>query len=307
MSSTQLINASSYDTKNMRFSEPIPGSIPDSKPAINYKRINITTVNSDGSVGDLVMATGKVYSYGISENTNQETGKVNGLVMPLVLHDRGGPTQEQKDFVNCFNGIIDHIRKFILEKKEDLELYELESADLKKLNPLYYKKDKGKVVEGAAPTLYAKLIVSKKQGEKIITVFFDEDSGESVNALDLLGKHCYARAAIKVESIFIGNKVSVQFKLYECQVTLIDFGHKRLLQRPTSDSMVSNETRNTVPMTLSKSAPDDDDDIGSLVGDDDEKKDDDDDDEDVEVPVEETIKTIPKKVIKKVVVKKVVK
>ena len=116
MSSTQLINASSYDTKNMRFSEPIPGSIPDSKPAINYKRINITTVNSDGSVGDLVMATSKVYSYGISENTNQETGKVNGLVMPLVLHDRGGPTQEQKDFVNCFNGIIDHIRKFILER-----------------------------------------------------------------------------------------------------------------------------------------------------------------------------------------------
>jgi hypothetical protein len=161
------------------------------------------------------------------------------------------------------------------------------------------------VVEGAAPTLYAKLIVSKKQGEKIITVFFDEDSGESVNALDLLGKHCYARAAIKVESIFIGNKVSVQFKLYECQVTLIDFGHKRLLQRPASDSRVGNETRNTVPMTLSKSAPDDDDDIGSLVGDDDDKKGD--DDEDFEVPVEETIKTIPKKVIKKVVVKKVAK
>jgi hypothetical protein len=78
-----------------------------------------------------------------------------------------------------------------------------------------------------------------------------------------------------------------------------------LLQRPASDSRVGNETRNTVPMTLSKSAPDDDDDIGSLVGDDDDKKGD--DDEDFEVPVEETIKTIPKKVIKKVVVKKVAK
>lgn len=299
MSSTQLINASSYDTNNMRFSEPIPGSIPDSKPAITYKRINISTVNDDGTVGDLVMATSKVYSFGVSENTNQETGKVNGFVMPLVLYDRNGPTQEQKDFVSTFNSIVDTCKKYIYEHREDLEQYDLEMNDLKKLNPLYYKKDKGKVIEGSAPTLYAKLIVSKKQGEKVITVFFNEDSGDSVNALDLLGKHCYARGAIKFESIFIGNKISLQVKLYECQVTLIDFGHKRLLQRPSADSRVLNETKNTVPMTLSKS--NDDDDVGSLVGDDDEKKPD--DDEDLDVPVEDTIKTIPKKVVKKVVKK----
>ena len=36
-------------------------------------------------------------------------------------------------------------------------MYDLESADLKKLNPLYYKKEKGKVIDGSTPTLYPKL------------------------------------------------------------------------------------------------------------------------------------------------------
>ena len=107
MSSTQLIDTSNYNTNNIRFSAPILGGIPDSKPAINYKRINISTIHPDGSSGDLLMATSKVYSYGVSENTNQETGKVNGFVMPLVLYDRNGPTQEQREFVTTFNAIVE--------------------------------------------------------------------------------------------------------------------------------------------------------------------------------------------------------
>ena len=299
MSSTQLIDTSNYNTNNIRFSAPILGGIPDSKPAINYKRINISTIHPDGSSGDLLMATSKVYSYGVSENTNQDTGKVNGFVMPLVLYDRNGPTQEQRDFVTTFNAIVEYCKKFIYENKEELEQYDLELTDLKKMNPLYYKKEKGKIIDGSAPTLYAKLIVSKKQGDKIITVFYDEND-DGINALDLLTKHCYARGVIKFESIFVGNKISIQVKLYECQVALIDFGHKRLLQRPSTDSRVSNEIKNSVPMTLSKSNvdDDDDDDIGSLVGDDENK-----DDEDFDIPVEDTIKTIPKKTIKKVIKK----
>jgi hypothetical protein len=291
--STQLTNPRGFSTDRMRFSDPIPGSIPDSKPVITYKRINISVINEDGTVGDLIIPTEKCYSFGVSENTNQETGKVNGFVMPLVLADRTGPTQAQSDFINAFNNTVDRAKEYLLESKEQLELYELEPADLKKLNPLYYKKEKGKVVEGSAPTLYAKLIVSKKQGEKIMTVFVNEETEDSINPLDLLGKHCYARGAIKFESIFIGNKISIQVKLIECQVTLIDFGFKRLLPRPSSVSVVKNETKNTVPMSLKND--DDDDDLGSLAGDD--KIDED------EAPIEDSIKTIPKKVVKKVVKK----
>ena len=180
----------------------------------------------------------------------------------------------------------------------------LEKTDLKKLNPIYFKRDKGKIVEGASPTLYAKLIVKKDKtdGNKIISVFFDEDLGEQINALDLLGKGCYVRAAIKFESIFIGNKISLQVKLYEAEVKIVASGMKRLLlQRPRADTKVVMPTEyKPVPLQLNN---EEDDDAGSLI--DDENKD---EDGELSIPVEETIKEVPKKtVVVKKVIKKVVK
>lgn len=288
---TQLNSADGLNISNIRFSEPIEASIP---PSITYKRVGLTYINDDGTEGELIVSTDELYSYGVGENTNIETGKVNGYVLPLVLHNKSGPTQYQKTFVDVFNKIVEKCKDYLMENKEELGQYELERNDLKKLNPLYYKKDKGKIVEGSSPTLYAKLIVKKdkKDGNKIITVFFDRDSGDTLDALELLGKHCYARAAVKFESIFIGNKISLQIKLYECEVKQVNSGMRRLLSRPQSDSKVSmiSNTKN-VPLPL-----DDDDDAGSLV----------DDIVDDEPPVENTIKEIPKKVVKKVV-KKIVK
>jgi len=283
---TQLITASSYDTSRMIFSDPIEGNIPDSKPAISYKRINISTTNEDGTVGELVIPTERLYSYGVSENINMNTQKVDGYVLPLVLYDRDGPSEEQKAFVRCFTEIVDKCKEYLLENKDELGQYELEPNDLKKLNPLYYKKDKGKIIEGSAPTLYAKLIVKKdkKDGNKIMTVFLDEESGDTINPLELLGRACYARTAIKFESIFIGNKISLQVKLYEAEVKVIASGMKRLLSnRPRADTKVSvqNESK-PIPLPLQT------DDNDSLV----------DDDEDI--PVEETIKEVPKKPVRKV-------
>jgi len=301
----QITEATAYDTKRMIFSEPISGSIPDSKPPITYRRINIESDNLDGTKSDLIFQTEICHSYGIGEQTNQDTGKVNGFSMPLVLFDRTGPTQKQKDFVETFTNCVNACQNHILENKDELELYEVDSSDFKKFNPLYYKKDKGKIVEGASPTLYGKLIVSKKNGNQIVTVFFDKESGDKINALDLLAKACSVRAAVKFESIFLGNKISLQVKLLECEVTLIETGWKRLLPRPEAQSRIS-ETESApsrqVPLSLPKTSSqsvDEDDDAGSLVGADAN------DDDAEEPPVEETIKTIPKKIVKKIVKKAV--
>ena len=284
---TQLITASSYDTSRMIFSDPVEGNIPDSKPAITYKRINISTTNDDGTVGELVIPTERLYSYGVSENVNMNTQKVDGYVLPLVLYDRDGATEEQRAFVQCFTNIVDKCKEYLLENKEELGQYELEPNDLKKLNPIYYKKDKGKIVEGAAPTLYAKLIVKKdkKDGNKIISVFYDEETGDQVNPIELLGKACYSRAAIKFESIFIGNKISLQVKLYEAEVKVVSSGTKRLLSnRPKADTRVSVQTESRpIPLPLQT-----DNDGDSII------------DEDDDIPVEETIKEIPKKPVRKV-------
>lgn len=285
---TQLTSAIGYDPSNMRFSEPVVGSIPDSKPAISYRRINITTINPDGSEGELIIPTDEVFSYGVGENTNIETGKVNGYVCSLCLHAKSGATSYQKAFTDTMENIVDYCRKHLIDNRDKIEQYDLEMNDLKKLNPIYQKKEKGKVVPGSTPTLYAKLIVSKKQ-DKIISYFYDKNTQEPINALDLLGKYFYATAAIKIESIFIGRTISLQVKLYECEVRMTNTGMQRLLtRRPESVSKVET--------SVSSNPMDDDDDAGSIVADDPKE----------EENIEETIKEVPKKVVKKVV-KKVIK
>lgn len=291
---TQLTSASGYDINNMIFSDVQHESIPKSVPQINYKRIMIRTKNSDGTIGDLILPTEKLFSFGIIENTNQETGKVNGYVMPLCLHTRDGATKEEKEWSETFTAIVETCKDHLIANKEEIEYFDLERNDLKKLNPLYYKREKGKIVPGTGPTLYAKLIVSKKQDNKILTMYFDFN-GDSVDPLTLLGKYCYAKCAIKIESIFIGNRISLQIKLYECEVKLMETGMKQLLRRPKAQQRVltSNTSK---PLEEKSETPADGFTSDGSVND---------SDSDVDVP-EKKESAPPKKVVKRKV-KKVVR
>jgi len=268
---TQLTSADGYATSRMIFSDPIQGSIPDSKPAISFFRININTRNEDGSFGDLIIPTDPgLFSFGVSENTSQETKQVNGYSLPICLYNRDGATDAQRIWVETFDRICEQCKDHVMSVKEDIGKYDLERSELKKLNSIHYKKEKGKIVEGAGPTLYAKLIISKKQDNKIVTMFFDFE-GNAINPLELQGKFGHVNAAIKIESIFIGNKISLQVKLYECEYRISEMGMKRLLQRPQANSRVLTQA----PVSASTPNPlggDDSDDDGSLAGDDEEEK-----------------------------------
>lgn len=293
--SNQLTTASGYDVSRMIFSEPQVGTIPDSKPAISYKRISISTRNDDGSVGDLILPTGELFSFGVSENISQETGKVNGYVMPLCLYNRDGPTAPEKAWVKTFNAIVEHTKKHLVEKREDIEQWELSMGDLKKFNPLYYKREKGQIVEGTGPTLYAKLIVSRKQN-KIVSMYFDYN-GESVDPLALIGKYCFARSAIKVESVFIGNKISLQVKLYETEVKMMENGMKRLLSKPKAQTRVLTSRDAVNPLMDTGESKEDDggDGEGSIGGSGDEV------DQEEEKPKKPVVKKVRrvKKVLRK--------
>lgn len=272
MSNTQLTSASGYDTKRMIFSEPQEGSIPNSVPPINYKRIIIQTKNPDGSIGDLILPTSNgngnkpLFSFGVGENTNPDTGKTNGYVVPICLWNRESPSKEEKEWSTTFDSIIERCKEYLLSHKEDIEKYELEPSDLKKLNPLYWKKEKGVVVAGTGPTLYAKLIVSKKL-DKIVTMFSDFD-GNPVDPLSLIGKYCFVNAAVKIESIFIGNKISMQIKLYECEVKVADSGMKSLMKKPSIQTKIANSVSN---LSLNNFKEVDSDGEGSIKGDEEEE------------------------------------
>ena len=239
---TQLTPAEGYLPKErMIFSEPMLGEIPDSKPKIEFKRINIFTRNEDGTEGELIIPTERLYSFGISENTSQETGKITGYTFPLYLWSCDGATKEEMTWTDTFNSIVECCIDHLIDNREELDRFELERNDLTKskggLNPLYWKTEKvvdkksGKTilrrVPGRGPTLYVKLVFSKKQ-DKFLTQFYDLD-GESVEADTLMDKHCYAKSAVKIESIFVGSRISLQIKLYEAMVEPSKSGMKRLL------------------------------------------------------------------------------
>ena len=88
-------------------------------------------------------------------------------------------------------------------------------------------------------------------------MFYNND-GEEIDPLSLLGKYCYTTAAVKIESIFIGNKISMQVKLYECEVRLMETGMKRMMKkRPEGQKrvLVANTTK---PMDENEVASDSD-------------------------------------------------
>jgi hypothetical protein len=260
---TQLTFASGYNAKDrIIFSEPVCGEIPDSKPKIEFKRINISTMNEDGSIGELIIPTERLYSFGVSENKSMETGKVSGYTFPLCLWNRDGPTKKEKEWTDTFDSIVDVIIDHLVENKEDIDMFDLTRNDLTKskggLNPLYWKKEKAKdektgkmtlqPVPGTGPTLYTKLIHSRKN-DKFVTQFYSPED-DTVNAEDLMGKHCYAQGAVKIESIFIGSRISLQVKLYEAVVEPTQTGMKRLLARPKANSAVIEAAKNQTSSDL---------------------------------------------------------
>jgi hypothetical protein len=280
----QITKASGYNTNQIIFSDPIAGSIPNSIPQINFKRVQISTKYPDGTVGPLILSTSKVYSYGVSENKS-DPGKLGSYTLPLVLHSREGPSKEEKDLTDTFYAITEACKKHIFKNREKLEKFELELSELKGMGGgIWIKKDKGKPVEGASPTLYVKL--SCKKG-KIDSQFYDTN-GDELDPLTLIGKHCRVHAAIRIESIFIGTKFALQVKLHECEVELLETGNRRLL-RPTSQPMVTTSS-SSLPLN------------NSDINDDNENEIKDDDIVD-EVPIEPEVK--PKTVVRKV--KKIVR
>jgi hypothetical protein len=244
-SNTQLTDPMGFDYSRMTFSKPETKQIPNddpSAPKMNYKTIRMGVRNPDGSRGDLVMSTSEVFSFGVSPNTAMGSTDVNGYTLALCLHNKDGASEEEKAFTDAFDSVIEHAKKHVLNKKDDIEKYDLDEGELKKFNPLYYKRERGKIVEGAGPTLYCKLLFKKqKGGGKILTEFTNALTEESMDPLSLQKKYCFVTGAIKFESIYVGTKVSIQIKLVEALIRPLDDGPKKLL-RPNAKPIVTATT-----------------------------------------------------------------
>ena len=299
---TQLTDIRNFDVSNIIFAEPQKNTVPDTKPVISYTRVPVSVRYPDGSIGDLVLPTSRCFSFGIQANEDERTGAVNNYSMSLVLYSRDGPTSEEENWVTAFNSIISTAESWILENKEELGKFDLTAHDLKKLNPLWWKKEiytdptTQKVAErrvpGRGPTLYPKLLWQRASGE-ITTRFFDELSDEVLNPHDLIGQRSNLTGAVKIESIYVGKSISIQVKLVEANVSIVDNSYRRLLTGNSSVSMITP----TAPVAQKPQALESNDEPGSLANSEDEAEDDE----------EETKPTAVVAAPKKRVVRKVVK
>jgi hypothetical protein len=252
MSSIQLTNVNQFNTKNLVFSKPDGGNI----DKIKFKRIRVATRYPDGSVGDLIIATPpNLHCFGLQESKDLGSNAVNGYSMPLCLWSRNGPSEDERKFTDTFTAIADHCKKYLLEHRDEIEKYDLDASDLKKFNPLFWKMEKGKVVEGRGPMLYAKAILNKKLN-KISTIFVNEETNEEIDPFELMNKVCSVTAAVKIESIFIGNKISLQVKLFEVVYRMRELSVRGLL-RPNAQKLGSSSSTSagTSGTTMSSTAP----------------------------------------------------
>lgn len=257
------------------FEKPEKGQIPDSVVPINFIRNKLSIQNADGSVGDLVVEFDRCYSYGVNENLNPQTKNLDGYQISLSMYDRDGPTPKQYQTVKFIEVLSEIIKEHLLteEFKEATGQYDLEAAFLKKINPLWVKKDeRGKPVPNATPSLYPKLKwykagVDKKGNFKpatMTTPFYMKDeydaNGDPIeeDPLKFLNTPFYVRAAVQFHSVFLNSVArNLQVKLYEAEIEPVQNGRRRLLKyAPPTDTQIIMKGENPL---LKKSSMDDED------------------------------------------------
>jgi len=245
---TVLTEAQGYNVNSVIFSNAIPGTIPGSSPSMPYKRINIATQNPNGTVGDLILPTSQRFCFGLSENRDPNNDqRITGYSMGICMwtrKDDGGPTEEEKAWTDTFEQIVNHCKEHIINHKDELEKWELDMSELKKFgNCMYWKRDKGRLVPDLGPTLYVKLMASKRSG---ITTKFYKGRGE-MDPMELKGSYCKIVGAVKIESIFVGGaKITLIVKLKEAEIQLLGQSQKRLLpMRTIPETQVTVSTKST--------------------------------------------------------------
>ena len=214
----QLSSYENITQENIIFNEAKEYKVKDSK--IKYKRIPIEVKYPNGKKGPLVVESPVLFSFGVSEKKNQETGKLAGYSIPVCLWSKdSAPNPKELSFFETLNNVVLMCQKH-LENEFGPDLASSLSS------PFYYKqieytdkkgRSKTKVDDSSAPVLYAKLIYSEKS-KKILSLFKGK-GGKDLNPFKYINQYCNVKLALIIEGIFISKTVtSLQIKVHECYV-----------------------------------------------------------------------------------------
>ena len=214
----QLSSYENITQGNIIFNEAKEFKVKNSK--IKYKRIPVGVKYPNGKKGALVIESPVLFSFGVNEKKNQETGKLAGYSIPVCLWSKDSvPNTKELSFFETLNSVVLMCQSH-LESEYGADLASSLSS------PFCYKqieytdkkgKKKTKVDESSAPVLYAKLIYSEKS-KKILSLFKGK-GGKDLNPFKYINQYCNVKLALIIEGIFISNTVtSLQIKVHECYV-----------------------------------------------------------------------------------------
>ena len=214
----QLSSYENITQENIIFNEAKEFKVKNSN--IKYKRIPIEVKYPNNKKGPLVIETPVLFSFGVNEKKNQETGKLVGYSIPVCLWAKDSePSSKEKAFFDVINNVTTLSQQH-LENEYGPDLASSLSS------PFYYKqieytdkkgKKRTKVDESSAPVLYAKLIYSEKS-KKILSLFKTKGK-KDLNPFKYINQYCNVKMALIIEGIFISNNVtSLQIKVHECYI-----------------------------------------------------------------------------------------
>ena len=214
----QLSSYENITQDNIIFNQAKEFKVKDSN--IKYKRIPIEIKYPNGKKGALVLESPLLFSFGVNEKKNQETGKLVGYSMPVCLWSKdSAPNTKELSFFETLNSIFSESQKYLENEYGSHVASSLSS-------PFYYKqieytdkkgKKKTKIDESSTPILYAKLIYSEKS-KKILSLFKTKGR-KDLNPFKYINQYCNVKMALIIEGIFISKTVtSLQIKVHECYV-----------------------------------------------------------------------------------------
>jgi len=249
---TTVSDPLTYDANNIIFEKPKEQSAKlENGSSVSFFRINVKTKNPDGKTqGDLILRFDRSLCLKLSDKYGKD--KLSAIM--LLWDAQVGATSRQTKTKEVIEQIVEKCKEWLTtpENKKSIKKTSYKNGELDKLNPLRMKEDEdGNVNAGDSPMMVLPLVQFKdrtdKNGKfvpaKIATAFYHETqrdaSGQQmeVNPLDYVNKRFYATFAVKVEDIFVGKEISLQFKLLEAVIKPFDEGPRRLL----SDVMASVE------------------------------------------------------------------
>lgn len=253
MRRTVVVDPINYDVENMIFEKPLAQSkqLQGATP-VSYFRVHVKTRNPDGkSQGDLILRFDRSLCLRLSNNF----GDHKLCALTLLWDNQEGPTLRQRKTKEVIEKIAEKAKEwFTIDNKKSIKKAGITPPA--SFSPLKYRTNEdGELDTSVSPMMAINLLQYPDRHDKkgafnpacIVTKFYSEDEkDENGNQLEidpktLIGKRFYATFAVKVDDIFIGKDISLQFKVVEAVVKLFDDGPKRLLSDALLDDNVDEE------------------------------------------------------------------